>query len=196
MGARELSHSRCGGGRESSKTSVDYAGSASLIDSENLVAQADVASLVAAPDQTDASTQNVAGQLSGVPDPEQSTIPPDVKSLIAADSPAADLTGAVETSPAISAPATRRRFRPHVRRPRIGRVHMPVRVRTFDSFGYQSYVVPLAGYGIFVGRILAATGRCRVAGLRSHGVGLLDEPRPGHGRTPNPACWPHRWSAC
>ena len=135
-----MSHSRCGGGRESSKTSVDYAGSASPIDSENLVAQADVASLVAAPDQAEASSYDVAGQPPGVPGPEPSTVPPDVKSLIATDSPAAELTGAVETSPAISVPASRRRFRPHVRRPHIRPVHIPVRVRTFDSFKYQSYI--------------------------------------------------------
>ena len=135
-----MSHSRSGPERESPKTSADYVGSVSPTDSGNLTAQADVASLVAMPDQTDASTQNVAGQPSGVPGPEQSTFPPDVKSLIAADSPAADLTGAVETSPAISAPATRRRFRPHVRRPHIRPVHLPVRVRTFDSFKYQSYI--------------------------------------------------------
>ena len=139
MEAREMSHSRRSAGRETFETSSEYPKSASSFDSGDPTAQADVASIVAAPDHPEASSQDVAGQPSGIPGSDPSTVPPDVKSLIAADSPAAELTGAVETSPAISAPAPRRRFRPHVRRPRIRRVHMPVRVRTFDSFGYPSY---------------------------------------------------------
>ena len=140
MEARELSHSRRDAGREPFETSSEYPKSAPPFDSEDPTAQADVASIVATPDQTEASGQEVAGHPSGVPGSESSTVLPDVKSLIAADSPAAQLTGAVEASPAISAPASRRRFRPHVRRPRIRPVHIPVRVHTFDSFRYRSYL--------------------------------------------------------
>ena len=140
MEARELSHSRRDTGRDPFETSSEYPKSASPFDSGDPSAQADVASIVAAPDQSEASSQDVAGQPSTIPGSEPPAVLPDVKSLIAADSPAAELTGAVEAPSAISAPASPRRFRPHIRRPHIRPVHMPVRVHTFDSFGYRSYV--------------------------------------------------------
>ena len=140
MEARELSPSRRDTGRDPFETSSEYPKSASLFDSGDPTAQADVASIVAAPDQTEASSQDVAGQPSTIPGSEPPAVLPDVKSLIAADSPAAELTGAVEAPSAISAPASPRRFRPHIRRPHIRPVHMPVRVHTFDSFGFRSYV--------------------------------------------------------
>ena len=140
MEAREMSHSRRGAGREPFETSSEYPKSAPPFDSEDPTAQADVASILAASDQAEASGQEVAGHPPGVPGSESSTVLPDVKSLIAADSQEAELTGAVEASPAITAPAPRRRFRPHVRRPRIRPVHIPVRVHTFDSFRYRSYL--------------------------------------------------------
>ena len=140
MEARELSHSRRDTGRDPFETSSEYPKSASPFDSGDPSAQADVASIVAAPDQSEASSQDVAGQPSTIPGSEPPAVLPDVKSLIAADSPAAELTGAVEAPSAISAPASPRRFRPHIRRPHIRPIHMPVRVHTFDSFGYRSYV--------------------------------------------------------
>ena len=140
MEARELSHSRRDTGRDPFETSSEYPKSASPFDSGDPSAQADVASIVAPPDQTEASSQDVAGQPSTIPGSEPPAVLPDVKSMIAADSPAAELTGAVEAPSAISAPASPRRFRPHIRRPHIRPVHMPVRVHTFDSFGYRSYV--------------------------------------------------------
>ncbi len=140
MEARELSHSRRSAGREPFETSSGYPKSASPFDSGAPTVQADVASIVAPPDQTEASSQDVAGQPSTIPGSEPPAVLPDVKSMIAADSPAAELTGAVEAPSAISAPASPRRFRPHIRRPHIRPVHMPVRVHTFDSFGYRSYV--------------------------------------------------------
>ena len=140
MEARELSPSRRDTGRDPFETSSEYPRSAPPFDSEDPTVQADVASIVAAPDQTEASSQDVAGQPSTIPGSEPPAVLPDVKSLIAADSPAAELTGAVEAPSAISAPASPRRFRPHIRRPHIRPVHMPVRVHTFDSFGFRSYV--------------------------------------------------------
>ena len=140
MEARESSHSRRSIGQFTSNTSADVIGTTPSVDSLNPSGPPDVKSLVAAPGATDAlegANQDVAGLPQGIPGTDSTDVPSDVKSLIAADSPAAEFTGAIETP---TAPATRRRFRPHIRRPHIRPVHMPARVRTFDSFQYPSYL--------------------------------------------------------
>ena len=139
MEARESSRSRRRTGRDLSNTPAGPIETTPPVDSLNPTNTSDVKSLVAAPDATSAfegANQEVAGLPPGIPGTDLSESPPDVKSLIAEDSPAAELTGVIETP----APATRRRFRPHIRRPHIRPVHMPMRVRTFDSFRYRSYV--------------------------------------------------------
>ena len=138
MEAREFSRSRRRVGRDLSNTPANPIETASPADSLNPSGPPDVKSLVAPPGATDAlegANQDVAGLPPGIPGAESSDALSDVKSLIAADSPAAEMTGAIETSP-----PGRRRFRPHIRRPHMKPVHMPVRVHTFDSFQSPSYL--------------------------------------------------------
>ncbi len=130
MEARELSHSRGRAGCDSADlpvVSIDTTpGTTPSIDSP------DVKSLVPTPD-VGGTENDVAAMPSVEAATETSASTADVKTLVPEDSPAAELTGAIETPP-------RRRFRPHIRRPHIKPVHMPVQVRTFDSLRYRSYV--------------------------------------------------------
>ena len=95
----------------------------------------DVKSLVPSPD-VGGTESDVAAMPTVEAGTETSAATTDVKSLIPEDSPAAELTGTIETPSPTLAPAPRRRFRQHIRRPHI----KPVRVRTFDSLRYRSYV--------------------------------------------------------
>ncbi len=128
MEARELSHSRSRAGCDSADSPVVSLDTATPADSP------DVKSLVPTPDAVGAES-DVAAMPSVETGVDTPAATDDVKTLVPEDSPAAELTGAIET-----APAPRRRFRPHIRRPHIKPVHMPVRVRTFDSLRYRSYV--------------------------------------------------------
>ena len=131
MEARELSHSRGRAGCDSADSPVVSIDTATPVDSP------DVKSLVPTPDVGGAEG-DVAAMPSVETVTETSAATADVKTLVPEDSPAAELTGAIETP---TAPASRRRFRPHLRRPHIKPVHMPpVRVRTFESLRYRSYV--------------------------------------------------------
>ena len=137
MEAREFSRSRRRDGHDLSNTPVDSIETATHVESQTPTGPSDVKSLVAAPEETG---QEVAGLPPEIAGQESSAEPPDVKSLVPEDSPAAELTGAIETPSVATAPVLRRRFRPHLRRPHIKPVHLPTRVRTFDSFRYRSYV--------------------------------------------------------
>ncbi len=82
------------------------------------------------------------------PPSAQAVAPDEVKSLIAADSPAAELTGVIVTPPIeVGDGRARRRLSmpqarmPRVHMPRMRPVHIPVRVHTFDSFRYRNYVL-------------------------------------------------------
>ena len=111
-------------------------------ESADVDARSDVASLVPPLEGADGSitaVHEVAG-LNAAPAPDQAAALDQVKSLVSPDSPAAALTGIVEPASETTAPAPRRRFRPRIRRPHVGPVHVPVRVHTFDSFRYQNYV--------------------------------------------------------
>ncbi len=131
MEARELSHSRSRAGCDSSDSPVVPIGTTPPVDSP------DVKSLVPTTD-VGGNESDVAAMPSVESGAETSAATADVKSLVPEDSPAAELTGAIETPSPV--PASRRKFRPHLRRPHIKPVHMPVRVRTFDSLRYRSYV--------------------------------------------------------
>ena len=118
---------------------------AQSVDSQNPVGVSDVKSLVAASDATETSGQDVASLAADATSLDASDT--DVKSLIPPDSPAAELTGVIETPSPTPTPTqvARRRLRarirrPNIRRPHIRPVHMPARVHTFDSFRYRSYV--------------------------------------------------------
>ncbi len=134
MEAREFSHSRRCDGRDPSNTPVDSIGTETSVNPQDPTGPPDVKSLVAAADPSSQDVASLPPDLSG---PTSSSAASDVKSLVAADSPAAELTGAIDTPSAASARASRRRFRPHIRRPHI---RPPAQVHTFDSFRYQSYV--------------------------------------------------------
>lgn len=121
----------------------------------DLSAAADVKSLVPPPLADAAPPAEVAGiEPPSAPAPSPQELLDEVKSLVAADSPAAEMTGVVETAPAvppvvIEPPRPRRMPRipaPRVRAPKIAKpkmrpIRMPARVRTFDSFRYGDYVL-------------------------------------------------------
>ena len=122
MEARDLSHSRSRADCDSTNPHVVPVGTTAPADTP------DVKSLVPSPDVggTESDVKAMPSVEAGV---DTSAATADVKSLIPEDSPAAELTGVIETP----VPASRRRFRPHIKP-----VH--VRVRTFDSLRYRSYV--------------------------------------------------------
>ena len=128
MEARELSHSRSCAGCDLVDLHEVPTGTTPPSDPP------DVKSLVPSPDASGES--DVAAMPSVGAGAETSAATADVKSLIPEDSPAAEMTGAVETSTT----ARRRRLRAHIRRPHIRPVHLPLRIRTFDSLRYRSYV--------------------------------------------------------
>ena len=119
----------------------------------DLGAAPDVLSLVPPPDAEAAAPPEVAGiEPPSAPAPSPQELLDEVKSLVAADSPAAEMTGVVETAPAappvvIDPPRPKRRIpAPRVRAPKIAKpkmrpIRMPARVRTFDSFRYRDYVL-------------------------------------------------------
>lgn len=123
----------------------------------DLSAAADVISLVPPPEAESAPPPEVAGiEPPSAPAPSPQDLLDEVKSLVSADSPAAEMTGVVETAPAappvvIDPPRPKRRRMPaipapRVRAPKIAKprmrpIRMPARVRTFDSFRYRDYVL-------------------------------------------------------
>ena len=143
MEARESAHSRRCTGLDTSENLVDPTEMSTPVDFQGSAGPSDVKSLVSAFDPTNTSevvSRDVASLAVDAPGLESPGGSSDVKSLIAEDSPEAELTGAVETPAATASSTSRPRFRPHIRRPHLRPVHMPVRVRTFDSFHYRNYV--------------------------------------------------------
>ena len=116
----------------------------------DLSAAPDVLSLVPPPGAEVAVAPEVAGiEPPSAPAPSPQELLDEVKSLVSADSAAAELTGAIDTSPpappvVIAPPRPRRRLRTprvHVPKPKMRPIRMPARVRTFDSFQYGDYVL-------------------------------------------------------
>ena len=116
-----------------------------VVDTDSTVQQPDAASLVSAPvpnEPVGQPSQDVAGLVQTEPARDHQAALEEVKNMISAESPEAELTGAVQLEPESVqpvAPARRRMFprmhRPHVRAPRVrGRLH------TFDSFRYRGYI--------------------------------------------------------
>ena len=116
-----------------------------VVDTDSTVQQPDAASLVSAPisdEPVGQPSQDVAGLVQTEPARDHEAALEEVKNMISAESPEAELTGAVQLEPESVqpvAPARRRVFprmnRPHVRAPRVrGRFH------TFDSFRYRDYI--------------------------------------------------------
>ena len=124
----------------------------------DLGAAPDDLSLVAPPDAEAAAPPEVAGiEPPSAPAPSPQELLDEVKNLVAADSPAAEMTGVVETAPAappvvidpprpkpkrrrVAIPAPRVRA-PKIAKPKMRPIRMPTRVRTFDSFRYRDYVL-------------------------------------------------------
>ena len=131
---------------------------ADVLDSGDPDSPPDVASLVLRDTEGPGSSSTTVGEVAGlVAEPTQNPAGAldEVKSLVPPDSPSAQLTGVVEPIPAVSPPPLLRRFRPHVphvRRPRVRPVHVPLRVHTFDSFRYSNYV------SIWIATVLSSGG--------------------------------------
>ena len=116
-----------------------------VVDADSTVQQPDAASLVSAsvPDEpVGQPSQDVAGLVQTEPTRDLEAALEEVKNMISAESPEAELTGVVQLEPDVAqtvVPARRRVFprvhRPHIRAPRVrGRLH------TFDSFRYRDYI--------------------------------------------------------
>ncbi len=137
MDARESSHPR----RDddlvvdaANHTHPSQPDSAVIVDSD--ISDMDVASLVGTEDTTPVSPQDVAAVENAAPG-EPAVALDEVKSLISAESPEAELTGAVQLEPEAT---PRRRVFPTVRiRRATPRVARP-RLHTFDSFHYRDYI--------------------------------------------------------
>ena len=159
MSARETTRSRGGDAAPIVvAVAVDETATATPEVQADLSAAADVISLVPPP-EAESAPPDVAGiEPPSAPAPSPQDLLDEVKSLVAADSPAAEMTGVVETAPAappvvidpprptpkrkrrVAIPAPRVRA-PKIAKPRMRPIRMPTRVRTFDSFRYRDYVL-------------------------------------------------------
>ena len=121
----------------------------------DLSAAPDVISLVPPPDAEAAAPPEVAGiEPPSAPSPSPREMLDEVKNLVAPDSAAAEMTGAIDASPpvppvVIDPPRPRKRRRlapprvhvPKVPKPKLRPVRIAERVHTFDSFRYGAYVL-------------------------------------------------------
>ncbi len=110
---------------------------ARLAASTDVSSPQDVASLLPPAESSESNAGDVAGIALETPPRDPASSLEEVKSLIEADSPAADLTGVVDAAP----PKKRRRIRAPVHMPHVRPIHIPVRVHTFDSFRHRNYVL-------------------------------------------------------
>ena len=118
----------------------------------DLSAAQDVLTLAPPPDAEAAAPPEVAGiEPPSAPSPTPREMLDEVKNLVAPDSPAAEMTGVIETSPpvppvVIPRPKKRRLPTPRVHVPRVPKpalrpARIAERVHTFDSFRYRDYVL-------------------------------------------------------
>ena len=147
MNARESSHSRrddihaVNAVNHLQPSQADAPPPDLVSDADSGVQPQEVASLVGAPvsDEPAASTsQDVAGL---VPAEPESALD-EVKNLISAESPEAELTGAVQLEPESVQPGAqaRRRVFPKMHRPHVRALRVRGRLHTFDSFRYRDYI--------------------------------------------------------
>lgn len=119
----------------------------------DLSAAPDVISLAPPPEAEAAAPPEVAGiEPPSAPAPSPREMLDEVKNLVAPDSPAAEMTGVIDTSPpvppvVIAPPRPRRRLPtprvhvPRVPKPNLRPARIAERVHTFDSFRYRDYVL-------------------------------------------------------
>ena len=116
-----------------------------VVDADSTVQRPDVASLVSAPVQDDpigSASQDVAGLVQSEPARDPESALEEVKNLIPAESPEAELTGVVQLEPDAAqtlVPARRRVF-PKMRAPRVRPPRVRANIHTFESFRYRDYV--------------------------------------------------------
>ena len=116
----------------------------SLAETESSFQTPDVASLVGAPTADELPTSassDVAALVHSEPAREPESTLDEVKNLISAESPEAELTGAVilDADVATAIPVRRRVF-PKVHAPRVRPPRVRGRLHTFDSFRYRDYI--------------------------------------------------------
>ena len=150
MDARELSYSRRDDGYAVDVANYPQSSDASptdpVADMESGVQAPDVASLVAAPvpdEPIGSASQDVAGLVQPEPAHDPESALEEVKNLIQAESPEAELTGAVQLeseATQVVGPARRRRLFPNVHAPRARTPRLGARIHTFDSFRYRDYI--------------------------------------------------------
>lgn len=151
MDARESSHSRrddihaVDAVNHPQPSHADTPPAELVVDTDSTIQQPDAASLVSAPvpnEPVGQPSQEVAGLVQTEPARDHEAALEEVKNMISAESPEAELTGVVQLEPDVAqtaVPVRRRVFlrvnRPHIRAPRVrGRLH------TFDSFRYRDYI--------------------------------------------------------
>ena len=151
MDARESSHSRrddihaVDAVNHPQPSHADTPPAELVVDTDSTIQQLDAASFVSAPvpnEPVGQPSQDVAGLVQTEPARDHEAALEEVKNMISAESPEAELTGVVQLEPDVAqtaVPVRRRVFlrvhRPHIRAPRVrGRLH------TFDSFRYRDYI--------------------------------------------------------
>lgn len=117
----------------------------------DLSAAPDVLTLAPPPDAEAAAPPEVAGiEPPSAPTPTPREMLDEVKNLVAPDSPAAEMTGVIDTSPPVPPaviPRPKRRLPtprvhvPRVPKPALRPARIAERVHTFDSFRYRDYVL-------------------------------------------------------
>ena len=116
-----------------------------VVDTDSTSQPQDVASLVSAPVPEEAVGQpshDVAGLVQAEPAHDPESALEEVKNMISAESPEAELTGAVQLESDVSQTVvpTRRRLFPKVHAPRVRPPRIQTRLHTFDSFRYRDYI--------------------------------------------------------
>ena len=116
-----------------------------VVDTDSTIQQSDAASLVSAPvpnEPVGQPSQDVAGLVQTEPARDHEAALEEVKNMISAESPEAELTGVVQLEPDVAQTAipVRRRVFPRVHRPHIRAPRVRGRLHTFDSFRYRDYI--------------------------------------------------------
>ena len=116
-----------------------------VVDTDSAVQQPAAASLVSAPipnEPVGQPSQDVAGLVQTEPTRDHEATLEEVKNMISAESPEAELTGVVQLEPDVAqtvVPARRRIF-PKIHGPRVRPLKVRGRLHTFDSFRYRDYI--------------------------------------------------------
>ena len=162
---------------------------ASPIEPENsapVCDEPDIADVARQTKATEKSNKGDLGQFPGTADSSPPATGCASSGVNATVVPSEETTGALEKPPIAERPAAGEVSSPRVRRPHIGHIRIRMRVHTFDSFGYRSFLLLWLAMLFFSSGYWLQQNRHWLADLRSDRVGVMDESSAGSRSPPNP----------